>query len=74
MPTADLILDTGLALVVISLLVIFRRERLARAAGEVSPTHPLLLGFYRSCALVIVVFAAFAVVMIFLSVLAGPTR
>src|SRR6267142_2585933 len=47
MPTAELILGGGLILAAISLLAIFRRERLARAASEMSPTHPFLARIVR---------------------------
>jgi hypothetical protein len=73
-PTAELIIGSCLVLAGISLIAIFRRERLARAAGEMSPIHPFWLGLSRGCALVIVLFAAYAVVMIILSALTGPPR
>jgi hypothetical protein len=48
-----------IAVATVSLLVILRRER---QRGEASGTHPFLVGIYRGCAVVIVVFVALMVV------------
>ena len=68
----ELIPAAGFALAAIALFAIFRRERLAREAGEPSKTHPFFLGVHRGCALVLVVYIGSIVLMVIIRAISGP--
>ena len=68
----ELIPAAALALAIVALLAIFRRERLSRDAGLPSQAHPFRLGLYRGCAFVVFLFVAYVVLMLIIRVLSGP--
>jgi hypothetical protein len=68
----ELIPAAALALAIIALVVIFRRERLSRDAGQPSQLHPFRLGIYRGCAFVVFLFVAYVVLMVIIRVISGP--
>jgi hypothetical protein len=49
-----------LALIVIAGALVLARLLRARLRGETAEMHPLALGFYRGCAFIIILLAAFA--------------
>ncbi len=70
----ELIPAAVLALAIVALLAIFRRERLSREAGQRSQVHPFRLGLYRGCVVVVFLFVACVVLMLIIRVLWGsPT-
>jgi hypothetical protein len=68
----ELIPAAALALAIIALLAIFRRERLSRDAGQPSQIHPFRLGVYRGCAFVVFLYVAGVVLMVIIRVISGP--
>jgi hypothetical protein len=53
----------ALAVLVLSLVAIFRRERHRRESGEESPTHPFLIGVYRGLAVVVIAYVALVLIV-----------
>ncbi len=68
----ELIPAAALALAIVALLAIFRRERLSREAGQPSQVHPFRLGLYRGFAFVVLLYVAYVVLMLIIRVLSGP--
>jgi uncharacterized membrane protein YtjA (UPF0391 family) len=72
MPTAEIILLGAIALVVISLFAILRRERRSQATGQASQIHPFRLGLYRGCAVAVILFVTYGAVMLLINLFSGP--
>lgn len=68
----ELIPAAALAVAIVALLAVFRRERLSRDAGQPSRVHPFGLGLYRGCAFVVFLFVAYVVLMLIIRVVSGP--
>ena len=57
MPGLEILTGIALMVATLALFVLLRRERLRGAA---STTHPFLVGLYRGCAFVLVLFVAWS--------------
>jgi hypothetical protein len=69
----EIVFGFALALLTVSLIVLFRRERQRRDAGIDSSTHPFFLGAYRGLAVVIVGYVALVVLAAVFRALADPS-
>lgn len=57
MPTLEILTGIALMVATLALFSLLRRERLR---GPTSTTHPFLIGLYRGCAFVLVLFVAWS--------------
>ena len=64
MLAGEVVLLGVVGLAVIALVTFMRRERITRAADLGESLYPLSLGLYRSCAFLVVLVMAFAVMVI----------
>ena len=70
MPGIEILIGIALMVATIALYSLLRRERLR---GPTSTTHPFLVGVYRGCAFVLVLFVAWALLGPFvLQLIFGP--
>jgi hypothetical protein len=68
-----LLIAVPLGVAFLALLVIFRHDRLSRAAGEPSYVHPFRLRIYRGCAVLAFLFFVYVAVMLVLGFVAPRT-
>ena len=71
MLAGEVILLGVVGLAVIALVTFMRRERITRAADLGESLYPRPLGLYRSCAFLVVLAVAFAVMLIILMASSG---
>ncbi len=71
-PGLEVIIFSFGAVAVMALLVILRRERLARESGDPPTMHPFVLGLYRGCAFVAFLFAMYVIVTLIATIAFGP--